>query len=120
MNKSTTVKLGKDIPPKKLEEILVAAAQDIDWRAEVEDYYEKEYNLGTSSLKEDVYQSTSVKLTCPSLSAVNVTFWKNVPTSSFVLLGANIRGSGIYPKDEEVEKYLTAVSQRVSEYRQED
>jgi hypothetical protein len=96
--------------------MLVDAAREMGWKAEVVDDTRKEYQLG-SVHETKVYNSSQVKLKGMIRQKFGITFWKNRPTNERVLLYTPQIPWLNYVSKREVDRYLQALSQRVQAYQ---
>lgn len=108
-----SIKLEKIIPPDKLEEILIGAAQEVGWKAVVADHFSKIYRLG-SVHEEKRYSWTNLNLWGTFLPMAQITFDKRTSTAEVDLYSGF--GTG-FATEKELRKYLIALSQRVADYQ---
>ncbi len=105
----TIVKLQQSVPCSILEKALFKAAEEIGWKAKIEDNFIEEYQLG--SVKENqVYESTKIILKGLISKKMSVSFNKKGPMNYFFIQTGYTHGNA---SKNEVKEYLSVVSKNL-------
>ena len=104
------VDIGKKVDYKTLETALIKAAEEIGWKARVEDKFKKNYRLGSVQEVQN-YEFTQVFLSGKLLPAMRVIISKNVaPINRFSVWAGIPYG---FAPERKVQEYLSAVSKNL-------
>ena len=103
------VNIGKVVDYKTLETALVKAAEEMGWKAQVQDKFNKNYRLGSVEEIQD-YDVTQVTLKGRLFTAMQVrVYGKGSNNSFFVWTGLPFG----YASERKVKQYLDAVSRHL-------
>ena len=103
------VRIGKRVDYKTLETALVKAAEEVGWKAQVKDEFDRNYNLGSVQETQD-YHHTMVNLKGRVFPAMKVYIPdKNSSDSFFVWQGFPYGMAS----EKRVQEYLSAVSRNL-------
>lgn len=106
------VNIGKRVDYETLETALIKAAEEVGWRADIEDSFQKEYKLG--SVEEvKAYDNTMIRLKGKYLTAARICINKEGcwwPTDNFDLWSGLPFG---FASERKIKQYLDAVSRNL-------
>lgn len=103
------VSIGKTVDYKTLETALVKAAEEMRWKAQVQDEFMKNYRLGSVQKVQD-YNATQVFLRGRLFPAMRVRLYNKEPTDSFYVWTGFPFGVA---SERRVQEYLSAVSRNL-------
>ncbi len=103
------MRIGKQVDYKTLETALVKAAEEVGWKARVEDEFDRNYNLGSVQETQD-YSYTMVHLRGRVFPAMKVYIHDKNSSDSFSVWRGFPHGIA---SEKRVQKYLSAVSRNL-------
>ncbi|MFH1503211.1 MAG: hypothetical protein ABIE36_00965 [Candidatus Diapherotrites archaeon] len=103
------VEIGKQVDYKTLETALVKAAEEIGWKAKVQDKFERNYKLGSVQETQD-YSHTMVNLRGRVFPAMKVYISNKSPTDRFYVWQGFPCG---LVSERKIQEYLSAVSRNL-------
>ena len=103
------VSIGKTVDYQTLETALVKAAEEMGWKARVQDEFRKNYRLGSVQEVQD-YDDTQVFLRGRLFPAMRVTVDSKEPTDRFYVSTGFMYGVA---SEGRVQEYLSAVSRNL-------
>lgn len=109
LNRMAKVDIGKTVNYKALETALIKAAEEMGWKAQVQDEFRKNYRLGSVQETQD-YDGTQVFLTGRLFSAMQVRVHDKEPRDYFYVWTGFPHG---FASNRRVKEYLSAVSRNL-------
>jgi len=100
------VDIGKRVDYKTLETALIKAAEEVGWKARVQDRFKRNYRLGSVQETQD-YCHTTVHLRGMLFPAIQVMIYSKKPTDCFYIWAGIPFGIA---SERRIQEYLSAVS----------